>query len=347
MILFSFAVPGRFGEWCDAIMSRMAEAALGSVTVVGANSPEEMATDLIRSEGANFLVRGPQPGPWLSQLLRTTGKPFTIALNDPREAAFDLIFRHGLDMADAVRRVGGSCASMMSCVALPGVLVLNASRDWHQPVRTTEMVARHFGVPLDNESIERIVGEVTAAGLGPEAVPPEWLSDPSAESVIQIIDGAVSPYVDHFLGAPFGPITWSRELVMADGHVPAIHAVDVTGRVRALLYGPYISVPPGNWTAEVVLGFSHEATEVNFIIDILVAGKQLCATSIQPSREGIYSINLSFVIDEGNAHPLEFRVVNEKPAFDGRVALGRITLTLQHDAPHLVGPLREELGLAT
>ena len=45
-----------------------------------------------------------------------------------------------------------------------------------------------------------------------------------------------------------------RELVMADGHVPAAHAVDVTGRVRALLYGPYISVPPGNWTAEIVLG---------------------------------------------------------------------------------------------
>src|SRR5262249_12891485 len=134
-------------------------------------------------------------------------------------------------------------------------------------------------------------------------------------------------------------------LLMADGHVPANHAVDITGRVRALLYGPYITVPPGNWTAEIVLGFSQEATESNFLIDLLVAGKQTCATNIQPTRQGVYSVNLSFVIDEANTHPLEFRVINEKPAFDGRVALGRITLTPHEDTPHLGGTLQEELGL--
>jgi hypothetical protein len=346
MILFAFAVPGRFGEWCDAIIARLGERALGSLLAIAVSSPDDMTVELVRSEGAHFMVKGPQPGPWLHRVLRETERPFTIALNDPRDAAFDLIFRHGLEMADAVRRVANSCASMMSCVMLPGALVLNASRDWQQPAATVEMIARHFGLDLDRVAVESIVEEVAAAGLGPETEPPEWNSDPRAAAVAETVDGAVTSYVDHFLGGPFGPITWARELVLADGHVAAAHAVDVTGRVRALLYGPYISVPPGNWTAEVVLGFSHEATDVNFIVDLLVAGRQLCATSIQPAREGIYSINLSFVIDEGNAHLLEFRVVNEKPAFDGRIALGRITLTLQHHTPHLGEPLREELGLA-
>jgi hypothetical protein len=346
MILFAFAVPGRFGEWCDALIARMAERSLGAVVLITANSSDEIATDLIRSEGANFLVRGPQPGPWLHRILRSTEKPFSIALTDPRDAALDLIYRHGLDMADTVRRVGSSCASLMSCIALPQALVLSSSRDWQQPIDAAEAIAHHFGLSVSRADVEAIVAELAANGVGPETDPPAWTTDPQAEEAVRIVNAAVAPYVDHFLGAPFGSITWARELVMADGHTPANHTVDITGRVRALLYGPYISVPPGNWTAEVVLGFSQEATDVNFLVDILVAGTQICATSIQPTRQGVYSVNLSFVIGEGNAHPLEFRVINEKPAFDGRVALGRITVTLQQDAPHLGGTLQEELGLS-
>jgi hypothetical protein len=345
MILFAFAVPGRFGEWCDAIISRLVATALGSVLPIGANSADEMACHLIQSEGSTFLARGPQPEPWLCRILGSTNKPFTVALDDPRDAALDLIYRHGLEMADAVRRVGNSCGALMSCISLPGALILNASSDWEQPVATADMIARHFGLALATDDVERIVSEVAAAGLGPTSEPPEWLSDPQVEATTDIVNGAVASYVDHFLGAPFGSITWARELVMADGHIPATHAVDVTGRARALLYGPYISVPPGNWTAEVVLGFSQEAIDINFVVDIMVAGKQVCATSIKPANEGLYSVNLSFVVDEGNAHPLEFRVVNERPAFDGRVALGHITLTLQHDSLHL-GASREELSLS-
>jgi hypothetical protein len=345
MIVFAFAVPGRFGEWCDALIARMIEQCLGTVIAISANSSDEVVGHLIRSEGSNFLVKGAQPEPWLHHILRSTERPFMIALDDPRDAALDLIYRHGLEMADAVRRVGSSCASMMACVALPGALVLSPSRDWEQPLLTAEKIARHYGLLIESVELERIIADLAIAGFGPLAEAPPWISLPETETVISVVNGAIAPYVDHFLGAPFGPITWAGDLVMADGHVPAKHAVDITGRHRALLYGPYITVPPGNWTAEIVLGFSQEATEKNFLVDLLVAGKQICATNIQPTRQGVYSLNLSFVIDEANTHPLEFRVINEKPAFDGRVALGRIMLTLHQDAQHLGGTLQEELGL--
>jgi hypothetical protein len=346
MIIFAFAVPGRFGEWCDALIARATERCLGAVVAISANSSDEVVGHLIRSEGSNFFVKGPRPEPWLHHILKSTEKPFTIVLDDPREAALDLIYRHELDMADAVRRVASSCASMMACVALPGALVLSSSRDWEHPLLTAQKIVRHYGLLLESAELERIVSELAMAGLCPSTDAPTWISAAETETVISVVSGAVTPYVDHFLGAPFGPITWANDLIVADGHVPATHAVDITGRVRALLYGPYITVPPGNWTAEIVLGFSQEATETNFLIDLLVAGKQISATNIQPMRQGVHSVNLSFVIDEANTHPLEFRVINEKPAFDGRVALGRITLTLHQDVPHLGGTLQEELGLS-
>jgi hypothetical protein len=86
-------------------------------------------------------------------------------------------------------------------------------------------------------------------------------------------------------------ITWVRELFLADDHRPAVQRVDGTGRVRALIYGPYIRLPLGNWSAEVVLGFSQKATDVTFVVDVLSAGSQLTVTSLRPPpRESIRSI---------------------------------------------------------
>ena len=134
---------------------------------------------------------------------------------------------------------------------------------------------------------------------------------------------------------------------MMDGHQPATEIVDICGRVRALFYGPYIKLPPGQWLAEIVLGFSREATEMNFVIDILMGGTQIAVTKIQPAHEGIFSVNLSFVVEEGNDHAVEFRVVNERAAFDGKIALGEVTLVRQGAASgSAIDLLKTQLGLS-
>ncbi len=347
MVLFSFGLPGRFGDWCDAVAIRMAETALGSVVVIGANTPEELATALINGEGGSFLVNGRQPPGWLRRMLVATNKPFVIALDDPRVATWELVSRSGLDLADATRRVGCSCVSMMSCIALSGALVVRADRDWHQPAATAAAIAHHLGLAVGLADIEKVVADLAALGLGIETDPPGSDASQPTEPTLTVIRGAVASYFAHFSGAPLEPITWTRELFLADGHRPATNAVDITGRARPLIYGPYISLPPGHWVAQVVLGFSHEVSEVNFVVDVLTAGSQLSATSIRPLQPGVFSANLRFMIGEGDDHPVEFRVLNEHAAFDGRVMLGHVTLTVQHDSSNeAVDLLTTELGLS-
>jgi hypothetical protein len=137
---------------------------------------------------------------------------------------------------------------------------------------------------------------------------------------------------------------------MMDGHQPATQTVDITGRVRALIYGPYIKLPPGRWSAEMVLGFSQEAMDMNFVIDVLIGGSQVAATNIRPAYEGIISVTLHFVIEEGNDHGVEFRVVNERAAFEGRIAIGHTLLTPQievsGESNAAANLLKSELGLS-
>lgn len=344
MIVFAFAVPGRFGDWCDALVTALAQIALPTVRPLNMNSAAEAVVDLFNHERANFLAKGPQPPPWLFRILRATDAPFTIALDDPEDAALDLICRHGLEMSDAIRRVSSSCALLTPCVSLPGVLILNPRRDWHRPEATVTAIARHFGMSIGPADVDEIVETLAGSGLGPDTNPPGWASLPEREIVAPIVAAAIGPYVDHFLGEPLRSLVWSRELLLADGHTPATHAVDIRGPVRALYYGPYIVVPAGSWTAEIVLGFSQEAIQVSFLVDLLVAGKQVVMTKVQPQTQGFHSVNLSFEIDENNSNPLEFRVINEHHAFRGKVALAGVTLTLQR-AELGFSSLREELGL--
>ena len=70
-------------------------------------------------------------------------------------------------------------------------------------------------------------------------------------------------------------------------------------------------------------------------------------TSIRPLQPGVFSANLRFMIGAGNDQPVEFRVVNEHAAFDGRVMLGHVTLTVQHDTSNqAIDLLTTELGLS-
>jgi hypothetical protein len=348
MVLFSFGLPGRFADWCDAITTRITEVALRSVTVMSAETPEELAVALLKAEGGSLFVSGRQPGAWLGRVLAATEKPFIVSLDDPRSMVWELASRHGLDLADATRRVGASCAAIMSCISRPQALILNAGPDWQQPAATTEAIARHFGLVLDPVDISKIVDHVMSAGHGPDILSPAAAASPDrlTERDTAVLEGAVAPYLEHFLGHPLGRITWARELFLADGHRPAVQPVDVTGRVRALFYGPYIRLPLGSWAAEVVLGFSQEATEVTFVVDILSAGSQLCVASLRPPREGVYSVNLSFVINERTDHPIEFRVVNERAAFDGKVALSHVLLSRQQEeSVSTIDIVKTELGL--
>jgi hypothetical protein len=350
MVLFSIGLPGRFGDWCEAVIARIAERALGRVTTVSPNKPEELTTALLNEEGGHLFVSGRQPGAWLCRLLSATGKPVVVALDDPRKTVAEVMRQHGLGLADTVRQVGSGCAAMIPWTALPGALVLQADRDWSRPAETVSAIARHLGLACAAADVEGIIADLTALGLAPEAGPAAFDLDHLGETNLGVVNGALGPYLNLFLGAPLGPISWARDLFMMDGHQPATQIVDITGRVRALIYGPYIKLPLGHWSAEVVLGFSQEAREINFAVDILMGGSPVAATNIRPAHEGVFSVKLSFVVEEGNDHEVEFRVVNERAAFDGKIAIGHAVLTRQTEVAGesnaAVDLLKAELGLS-
>ena len=67
---------------------------------------------------------------------------------------------------------------------------------------------------------------------------------------------------------------------------------------------------------------------MTYIIEVF-AGVQLTHVRIEPGDERIFEANLHFSLDAAVDHPVQIRIHNERPAFDGRLALGYVTMTPQ------------------
>lgn len=141
--------------------------------------------------------------------------------------------------------------------------------------------------------------------LGPKAAP---VSDRN-----RALNEAFSIYTNK-------PTSWRSEIF--DVNAKELHhnngqvGLDLTGRPRVLIYGPYIVIPAGRWRAIVRFGFSAPTAKHLYRADW---GSQEVYTSYEfrPGREGIFQL----VIEHEWDKPLtsEFRLLLLEGAFEGEM----------------------------
>jgi hypothetical protein len=332
MIFFCIGFPSRFTEWCDAVTARLVQCALGSAEVLRLNTLEELALAAIRIGTSHLVVCSRQPTGRMATVLAEANKRFIAILDEPRAAVQDLASRPGYDLIAATRAVASSCAALLSYASIPGGLLLSANRDGEDPVRTVTAIARHLELSVSEAAIVNIVEALKNEGLVPSQSGDDGWWDGLQESEQDLVNGALDAYVSYFGGNDLGSITWERELFFISDElagtelVPATRPIDITGRIRFLVYGPFINLPRGSWSGTVILGLSSEAAGIAYIVEVF-AGVRLTHVRLEPEKEGVVEVNLHFAIDDSIDQPVQIRIHTERPAFDGRLALGYVTMT--------------------
>lgn len=325
MILFSIGVPSRFTEWCDALIGRLAECSFGSVECIALNTIEELAAAVLKTRASHIVACSRRPVVRLQTEIIEAKRPFLVAIGDPCTALRNLA--ESYDVVEATRAVASSCAAMLALATAAGALVVSGG-EAANPVEVAAAIADHFELSTSRSEIATIVSELYEAGITPDQVEDSAWWNALSDRQRAIVNGALLPYRP---AADLKSLVWEPELFFIDHDpptptpVPAAGHVDITGRARFLVYGPYIDLPPGSWSATVVLGFSAEAAGMSFMVEAF-AGRQLCCTRVEPSVEQIIEADLQFVIDNSIDQPLQIRIANERAAFDGRLALGLVTV---------------------
>jgi hypothetical protein len=325
MIFFSVGLPSKLAQTCDSLLHRLAEAALGSVECGAFNSLDELAAAAIRSSASHLAVSSRQPVLRLQSEIVQSGRPFLVALDDLHLALHDLLRRPGYDTAMAVRELASSSAAMLTLAAAPGALVLSRA-DREDRLALAESITRHFGFRLGARDLRRVIASAAPAENNEASGALDLDADQQAT-----VDGALAPYAGYFGNGELAPLLWQAGLFFSsDSRAdqpprPVTGAVDITGRGRIVIFGPYINLPPGPWSASVVIAFSAETAGIGFVIEVY-AGTQLAAARVQPAGEQVLDTNLEFTIGNSLDQPIEIRVITERAAFDGRIALGYVSL---------------------
>jgi len=336
MVFFSIGLPSRFAEWCDALIVRLVGDHFGSIEVVALNGLEELAAAAIRMQTANLVVCSRQPMPRLQSEILQGGRPFLIALGEPRDALRDLVERGNIDLANATRAVANGCAAMLAITQAAQALVLT-SEDTRDLRAAAAAIARHFEIAIDADEVAALVEQLP--GIEQEEADSWSWWDELSEREQAIITGALEPYMGRFAGGDLVEgLVWEPELfylseeAIGSALVAATRPVDLTGRPRIVVYGPFINLPPGAWSTDVVLGFSAEAAGLSFLVEVF-AGAQLAQTRITVVGEQVIETRLSFTIDDSVDQAVQIRIWSERSAFDGRLALGYVAINRQASIP--------------
>jgi hypothetical protein len=334
MVLFSIGLPSRFTEWCDGVTAGLAARSFGAAGSVAVNTLEEFAAAVLRSRAPYLVVCSRQPVLRLQTEIVQGEQPFLVVCGDPRAAVRHLVEGAGQDLTEATRAVASSCAAMRMLMMAPNALVLSDS-ELADPAETARAIADHFGFAVDRHEISEVLAELAAAGLAPGRDEAAAWQDALGEREQAIVNGALQPYAAPLAASSdLEPLIWERELFFifedppAPTPVPATRPVDITGRARVLIYGPSVNLPPGNWSADIVLGFSVETAGMSFMIDVY-AGRQLTYTRLESTGAHVTEVSVHFVIESTLDQRIEVRVLSERAAFDGRLALGQVTLRPQ------------------
>jgi hypothetical protein len=334
MIFFSIGLPSRFAVWCEVILTHLVQDCSGAVEHCSVTSLEDLATAVIRTPASHLVVACRQPVVRLQTAIAQANRPVLVVLGDPRDALRELVEDGTYDLRDATRAVAGSCAAVLTLRNAPGALVLSGA-EAADPVAAATTIARHFELGVSVDAIPAIIDALAETGLAAyrDDDGGAWW-DALGEREQTIVNGALYPYWRHFTtGAALEPIVWERELFFlneeppAAALVPANRPLDVTGRARVLLFGPGINLPPGNWSASVALAFSAETAGMSFIVEVYV-GTQLSFSRVEPFGGQVLEANLYFTIEDTLDERVQIRVLSERAGFDGRLAIGNVTLTL-------------------
>src|SRR6516164_11409432 len=341
MIFFSIGLPGRFADWCDKAIGLLAGRSGGTVTVgewprlpdmfgynLISSVLDEVALRLIDSSATHLVMGARQPDERLCAALAETNARFVVALDDPRFAAADILAETNAEARMVARAVANSYPLVMRYASLPGALTLYGDRRRADPAAAIAVMAHHLGIEVSDATVKCIVDDLAATGHdGPLIGPDEW-SQRVPDVAHKMLNGALAGYQESLAGGELGQIVWTRDLFIAAGHAGSLtEGLEASkgSPICPIIYGPYIHLPAGSWTARVVLGFSPEASGHTFLVDAF-SGRQLGSTSFQPERAGVYTVDINFSLDEPAGQGLEIRVWVWTDRARGQVAFGHVVL---------------------
>ena len=232
------------------------------------------------STAPNLIITN-YPGDSFLDAVQSGDLRSVIVLDSPLQSFLDLR-QAGHDAIRIARNLSACTTRLGELFRCPAALVLGPETA-DTPAAVLHAIATQTGWPLPSDRA------LAANGSGQARPPPAALSPQEHSLVTDVLDPAF-----HF--AATGErlrLTWPRACLLSgdspDQPAPAI--LNLTGPARVLVYGPYLHIPPGHWTAQAQFAFSPAARGTKLALEFHGIS-QLARGSFKVERPGLFRIDL-------------------------------------------------------
>jgi hypothetical protein len=329
--------------WCQRAVTQLVARSRGSAPLFHADSGGDLLRHLMAVETSPVLTSS-RPDRLVRDALLGSGRRYVLSAAPPH-ASVEHLVRHGAGPLDATRGVLADLAALFTLAGPEGGAVVSQDDVTKDASGTVGRIARHLGLdcsPQDASAIAEIISS-EIAGTTISAV----LSSDADREDQAAVAGALSGLSMALSDSRYDRLVATRRFFAetVTGSAP-LEPIDATGRNRLLIYGPFLCLPVGDWTARCVYSFSPGLIGTPMTVDVVhfVGGfTELARTSFMVTSAGRFDVDVRFTHTEPSA-VLEIRLFSEKAIFDGTISLGYVEFRRSEEGQSASEPIPRPIG---
>jgi hypothetical protein len=307
-----------FAYWGFHLVRAIVEAVAGPTLALHTTGLAELRAGSARRDGGNVVMSSDLPDAELARFVSGADLP-VIVFSDDAGLMFDWTMQsRGLGAQDAARLCSRVCSSLSPA--------LEARR---------RLVVAPLAAPAEVVSaILAFLWPRRSGGLESLAFEPPAPCGPVACGLLRTeMTAALAAYADLTLGRKPDEIVWPLSLFTRGDGRSWRAPFDLAGPARALLYGPYMHLPVGDWTARVEFEIAGALSGVEATTDVRTHEVVTQKAFALPAK-GVFAYDLSFAVRDPH-HPVEIRLFLRKAAIEGVFLARSVKLRPQRRAAAL------------
>jgi hypothetical protein len=321
-----FGPPCPMSVWGANLVRAVVESATGKAELIAASSVDELRKVWKSSEITSILYADWPEAPIVDVFLRGRAPIFVFLENEHEIVGYCMRERNCSALA-AVRRVTQSMSTLHDLFARSNVFVIHRPGGQERCSEIVKYVREIMSLPgavlltgydsSVNEALRRSITFVEEIKFFRRSAP---------QNELDLVSWAVSPLFTAINGMPADNIEWPGYVFLqADKpDTPLNGPIDLTGRARHIIYGPYLHLPRGRWmaTAEFIVRGNYSGNEL--LADIAIGQEVTAAVAPLPER-GAFTFDIGFEVTEPR-NPIEIRLAIKRGAIEGSLELLRVVL---------------------
>lgn len=315
-----FGLPGpRTGKAAESLQS-IARIARRECVTAEVNSIDDWQAACAMDE--NVIVLSPFPSREVSAHIASIGVPTLVVLNSPLDAVALLVALEHSDTS-AVRAVSASVSCLSEKLFQDRISIRTSNADNLDAFVMRLAVGLASDVSaFDLNRLESLITELSTLNDGLDRRLPLALT-----GNLSSLANAVLPPEDQDSDIGDGvKIDWPGSLfLLGDApDTPMRGPVDLSGPARCVLYGPYMHLPAGAWTASVAVALADCLGERSFTLEV-VCGEIIAKGRFHCRGSGTFNTRLDFLHRHPDV-PIELRLFLDAGEIYGSVTKFDVSL---------------------